>query len=168
MIVAGFAYNGKLKIRRVDKNVKINSTYYQKHILLPFFKHEIPSLYPQCHQSVGLHQDKASSHTSQSTVNFLEKMERETGIRAIPFTHIPAKSPDVSPMDFYAFGLLKSALSKRRPTTLHGLWKTVQEEWAKIPLSILQKTLLSWKLRCRKVVQNKGYQIEHLKHKKFM
>lgn len=168
MIVAGFSYNGKLKIKRVEKNVKINSKYYQEHILSPIFLNEIPSLYPQCHQSVRLHQDKASSHTSKSTVNFLKEMEQKTGIKAVPFTDIPTKSPDVSPMDFCAFGLLKSALSKRRPKTLTGLWKAVQEEWDRIPLLTLQKALLSWKLRCRKIVQNKGCQIEHLKHKNFM
>ena len=95
-------------------------------------------------------------------------MEQKTGIKAIPFTDIPTKSPDVSPMDFCAFGLLTFALSKRRPTTLTGLWKAVQEEWDRIPLLTLQKTLLSWKLRCRKIVQNKGRPIEHLKHKNFM
>lgn len=100
MIVVGFSYNGKLKIKRVEKNVKINSKYYQEHILSPIFLNEIPSLYPQCHQSVELNQDKACSHTSKSTVNFLKEMEQKTGIKAIPFTDIPTKSPGVSPMDF--------------------------------------------------------------------
>ena len=95
-------------------------------------------------------------------------MEQNTGIKAIPFTDIPTKSPDVSPMDFCASGLLKSALSKRRPTTLTGLWKAVQEESDRIPLLTLQKALLSWKLQCPKIVQNKGYQIEYVKHKNFM
>ena len=36
-------------------------------------------------------------------------------MKAVPFTDIPIKSPDVSPMDFCAFGLLKSALVKLRP-----------------------------------------------------
>ena len=71
-------------------------------------------------------------------------------------------------MDFCALGLLKSALSKRLPKTLTKLWKAVQEEWDRIPLLMLQKALLSWKLWCRKIVQNKGCQIEHLKHKNFM
>lgn len=33
VIAVGFAHNGKLKINRVEKNVKITSTYYYKHIL---------------------------------------------------------------------------------------------------------------------------------------
>ena len=50
--------------------------------------------------------------------------QKKTGIKAIPFTDIPTKSPDVSHMDFCALGLLKSALSKHRSTTLTGLWKS--------------------------------------------
>ena len=37
MIVAGFSYNGKLKIRKVAKSVKIN-----EHILTPIFMNDIP------------------------------------------------------------------------------------------------------------------------------
>ncbi|KFM73749.1 Transposable element Tcb1 transposase, partial [Stegodyphus mimosarum] len=98
------------------------------------------------HQSVRLHR-----HTSKSTVNFLKETEQKTGIKAIPFTDIPTKSLDVLPINFCAFGFLKTALSKRCPQTLIGLWKAVQEEWDRLPLLTLQKALLSWKLRCRKI-----------------
>ena len=69
------------KKRKVDKNVKFNSKYYQKYILTPIFKYEIPNIYPQCHQSVELHEDKASCRTSQSTIAFLEKIEQGKGIK---------------------------------------------------------------------------------------
>ncbi|GBM08095.1 hypothetical protein AVEN_123005-1 [Araneus ventricosus] len=72
--------------------------------------------------------------------NCLDKdCEQEMGIKTITFTDISGKSPDVSPMEFCDFGLSKIPLSKRRPTTLCGLWKDVQEEWDKIPLPIPQQ-----------------------------
>ena len=167
MIVAGFSYNGKLKIRKVAKSVKINATYYQEHILTPIFMNDIPLLYPFDFQNVEIHQDKASSHTAHSTCTFLEEMEQETGIKSIPFDHIPVKSPDCSPMDFCVFGLLKQALSKRHPKSLNGLWKVVEDEWDKLSITTLRKSLLSWKTRCRAIVQNKGFQIEHLKNRNY-
>jgi len=96
---------------------------------------------------VAFHQDKASRHTSNSTRQFLDLMTAETGIKAIPFSHIPVKSPDASPMDFCAFGLLKQALGKRHPKTLAGLWKVVNDEWNKLDLTVLRKSLLAWKFR---------------------
>lgn len=51
---------------------------------------------PTIHKSVELHQDNACSHTSQSTVNFLEKTEQEMGIKITLFTDTPAKSPNIS------------------------------------------------------------------------
>ncbi|GBM86617.1 hypothetical protein AVEN_259891-1 [Araneus ventricosus] len=50
-----------------------------------------------------------------------EKIEQEMGIETIHFTHISAKFPVVSSMEFCVFELLKSALSKCLSTTLCGL-----------------------------------------------
>ena len=66
-------------------------------------------------------------------------------------------------MDFCVFGCLKRALAQRHPTTLEGLWKTVKEEWDNLDITILRKSLLSWKVRCSAVGKSRGYPIEHLK-----
>ena len=104
MVVAGVSYNGKLKIRKVERNVKINSEYYQQRILTPIFEEEIPELYGNSVNKVYFHQDKASSHTSISTVNYMNYLSGKTGINVIPFNHIPVKSPDASPWIFVFLG----------------------------------------------------------------
>ena len=152
-----------MSLKRISKKVKINSRYYQEEILEPYFREDIPTLYPNQTNQVELHQDKASSHTSNSTRLFLEKMANDTGIRAIPFEHIPVKSPDAAPMDYCAFGLLKQALGRGKPKTLNGLWKAVEEEWCKLSIVTLRRALFTWKQRCRMIVKEQGYQIEHLK-----
>ncbi|GBM27937.1 hypothetical protein AVEN_146159-1 [Araneus ventricosus] len=134
----------EIKNKKSGGNVKIESTYYQEKVLRPIFAEEIPLLYPNDFQRVKLHQDKAPSRTSKSTTAFLVKVETDTGIAYIPFQHIPAKSPDVSPMGYRAFGLLKRALPKCKSTTIYGLWKVVEEEWKSIPLEILREAFLSW------------------------
>lgn len=152
MVTAGYCYKGKLEIRKVPKNVKVNSLHYQRTVLDPIYRRELPALYGREVTRVRLHQDKASSHTSRSTLAHLRKLEQETGIKAIPFEDIPVKSPDASPMDYCAFGLLKRALGSRRPQSLHGLWKACKEEWAALDMTVLQRSLLQWKLRCRAIV----------------
>ena len=54
-------------------------------------------------------------------------MKTDAGIECMLFQYIPAKSPDVSPVDYCTFGLLERALSKREPTTIDGLWKLVKK-----------------------------------------
>ncbi|KAJ9593469.1 hypothetical protein L9F63_014978 [Diploptera punctata] len=108
-----------------------------------------------------MRQDKASSHTSGSTLAFVERMEQETGIHAIPFSNIPVKSSDASLMDLCAFGIFKSALGNRHPRTIDGLWKACKEEWELLDMAVLRKSLLQWKLRCRAIARVKGHQIEH-------
>lgn len=80
MVIANLPCNVRLKIKGVE------NWYWTLHtirnILIPFFKHEILFLYSRWHQSVELNEDKASNCTSQYFVNFLEKMDQETGIRA--------------------------------------------------------------------------------------
>ncbi|GFT57170.1 hypothetical protein TNCV_1691841 [Trichonephila clavipes] len=81
--------------------------------------------------------DKASSHTSMSTAAYLAKKGPETGIKCAPFDKIRVKSFYASTINFCAFGLLKPAFGKRNPRTLNGLWKTIQEEWSKICVTVL-------------------------------
>lgn len=70
---------------------------------MPIVKEETQFTYPQSLPRVELHQDKFASHTSISTTVFLENMKSDMCIKSIPFAHIPAKSPVVSPMDYCAF-----------------------------------------------------------------
>jgi hypothetical protein len=163
MVMAGFSYQGKLKLRKIERNTKINSVYYQNNILSPIFKEEIPNLYGSETCNVVFHHDKAPSHVSQSTVNYLQRLKAETGINSIEPRRIPVKSPDCAPMDFCVFGLLKRRLGNRKPKTLDGLWKALNDEWNKLDMTILQRALLSWKTRCRSISMNHGLQIEPLK-----
>ena len=65
------------------------------------------------------------------------------------------------PIDYCALVLLKRVLSMPKPIMIDGFWKAVEEELKLMPLEILQKALLSWKLRCRFIAQKQGCQNEH-------
>ncbi|UYV63372.1 NDST1 [Cordylochernes scorpioides] len=129
MVACGISYEGKLKIRKVDRNAKINSEYYQNNILEPIFLNDIPSIYGKQSNKFWFHHDNATSHTSSSTQAYLEDLRQRTGINTIPKNRTPVKSPDLAPMDFCIFGCLKRALGKRNPRTIEDLWKVVKEEW---------------------------------------
>ena len=84
----GYCYNGKLTICRVANKAKINSLYYQDEVLITIHRTEIPALYEKETNKIWMHQDKASNNSSGLILIFLERMELETGIHAIPFSII--------------------------------------------------------------------------------
>ena len=57
-------------------------------------------------------------------------------------------------MDFCAFGRMKTALSKRKPTTIDGIWKVIEGEWISKPLEVSRIFLLSQKSQSRLRVHN--------------
>ncbi|GFW21733.1 uncharacterized protein TNCV_2529321 [Trichonephila clavipes] len=94
-------------------------------VLESMFEEEIPTLYGKGIDKVEFRMDKVSDHTSKSTAAHLAKKETERGLKCIPLDEMRVKSPYVSAMDFWAFGLLKRVLQKRHPIIQNGLWKMV-------------------------------------------
>ncbi|KFM72922.1 Transposable element P transposase, partial [Stegodyphus mimosarum] len=111
---------------------KIFCAVHEK-VLRPIFIEKIPFLHPNGFQRMKLQQDKGTNHTSKSTIAFFEKVKPDTDIACIHFKSIPAKSPDVSPMDYCVFGLLKRALFKSTLRTIGGLLKIVEEDGSRYP-----------------------------------
>ncbi|GFV44818.1 uncharacterized protein TNCV_563671 [Trichonephila clavipes] len=64
-------------------------------------------------------------------------------------------------------GILKT-LGKRHPRALNGLWKTVQEEWSKICMTVQRKKFIFMKIRARAIAKNHGYQIKANYQKKLV
>ncbi|UYV85005.1 hypothetical protein LAZ67_X004229 [Cordylochernes scorpioides] len=146
----------------VPSKVKVNSEFYIECVLKPVIE-QLKDLYPGEMDKVFLHHDKASSHTSNKTQQFLQEMKDTLGLNFIRNSDIPVKSPDASPLDFYGFGMLKQRLFNRRPKTEAGLWKAAQEEWSNVSLSKVKEVFAAWKVRCREIAKKKGKHIEHMK-----
>ena len=70
----------------------------------PLLEEGIPALCGKDIDTLELHMNKASSHTSKSTSSYLAKENSLTRIKCIPFDEISVKSPNASLKDFCAFG----------------------------------------------------------------
>ncbi|UYV68881.1 K02A2.6-like [Cordylochernes scorpioides] len=134
MVVGVMTGRGVLPLIKVPSKVKVNSEFYIECVLKPVIE-QLKDLYQGEMDKVFLHHDKASSHTSNKTQQFLQEMKDTLGLNFIRNSDIPVKSPDASPLDFYGFGMLKQRLFNRRPKTEAGLWKAAQEEWSNVSLS---------------------------------
>ncbi|UYV63658.1 FZD9 [Cordylochernes scorpioides] len=162
MVVGVMTGRGVLPLIKVPSKVKVNSEFYIECVLKPVIE-QLKDLYPGEMDKVFLHHDKASSHTSNKTQQFLQEMKDTLGLNFIRNSDIPVKPPDASPLDFYGFGMLKQRLFNRRPKTEAGLWKAAQEEWSNVSLSKVKEVFAAWKVRCREIAKKKGKHIEHMK-----
>ena len=75
----------------------------------------------------------------------------------------PPRSPDLSPLDYWFWGMLKSRVYHlRKPTNLQELKERIQAEISSIPTNDLHSGVFNLVRRLRLVVENEGGHIEHL------
>jgi len=129
----------------VPPNTKINSEYYVQHVLRPLIEKELPKLYPNEMHKLLIDHDKAPSHTSNYTFNFLNEMKKKHGISFQNKDNIVVKGPDCSPLDFFGFGWLKYKVKERRVTTFKGFCKIIRDIWSELRVETCLNVYESWK-----------------------
>ena len=152
MFAAGFSYRGPTRLYVVPKAAKVNADLFIKLILKPKMLVDIPKLFIADAGKVILHMDSASSHTAKKTIKWLESHH----INFIRKEEWLANSPEVSPMDFFANGHLKTLLKRRLYTTEGGMLKAAKEEWHNIPLQYFRNALNSWPARVLAIHKARG------------
>ena len=66
-----------------------------------------------------IHYDRATSHTSLSTEQFLERKKAKIGFEYITPKNIPIRSPDVAPDDFFRIWSSQAATLSSTSTNSH-------------------------------------------------
>lgn len=95
MVVARFSYNGNLKLRRVEKNIKINLSYYHRNVLRFIFTEEIPFFISTYFKQWNCTKAKPAFILGKLSCTHW-KTENDTDITYINFRHIFEKFPYVS------------------------------------------------------------------------
>ena len=65
-------------------------------------------------------------------------------------------SPDMNPLDFFLWGVLKDKVYKPMPTTMVELQNRITQEFQSIPMETVQKAVLAMKGRAQKLVISEG------------
>lgn len=158
MFVAGISSRGPTGIYFVPPRTKINAQSYIDLFLKPLFKKDVPRLFGKDAKNVVLHQDSAPAHVARKTYKWLA----DNRIKFIPNKKWPSNSPDLSPMDYAINGIFKRRLWLRKARGLQGLKRVMRDEWSKLSVSLCQRVLASWEKRVKMMLDNHGFQIEHL------
>ena len=68
----------------------------------------------------------------------------------------PARSPDLSPCDFFLWGYLKEKVFKHRPRSLEDLKERIQQEIDSIPPELTRRVMKNFRERLQQCVANDG------------
>ncbi|KAG5323085.1 TC3A transposase, partial [Pseudoatta argentina] len=117
--------------------VTVNSDRYLN-MLQEFF---FPRLNELDLGDIWFQQDGATAHTSRASMAVLREHFPERLISIRGDLEWQARSPDLTPCDFFLWGFLKSRVYVNRPSTLQDLKTNIQEEIANITPAMLARVM---------------------------
>jgi transposase len=103
-------------------------------------------------------QDNAPAHTANATLRHLEIF---FGDRVITRGLWPARSPDLSPPDFFLWGYLKGKVYENNPTTLAALRQNIETTVSSISANLLNAVMQSLAHRMTVCLLVNGGQFQH-------
>ena len=106
-------------------NEIVNGDIYRNQLLKPFFK----KLTSDEKDTGWFQQDGATCHTANLTKEVLKEV---FDTRLISKPKWPARSPDLTPPDFFLWGMLKGRVYEKNPPDLSALKLKIKREIAKI------------------------------------
>ncbi|CAK1578615.1 unnamed protein product [Parnassius mnemosyne] len=141
-----------------EVTVTVNSGRYVN-MLQEFF---LPRLDALDLGDIWFQQDGATAHTARASMAVLREHFPERLISIRGDLQWPARSPDLSPCDFFLWGFLKSRVYVNRPRTLQDLKNNIQEEIANITPALLQRVMTNTRNRYTQCIENKGRHLPDL------
>lgn len=135
-------------------NETINAERYRTQILQPF----IEQLHDDEIRNGYFQQDGAPGHVAHATIQFLQEFFDE---RVISRGIWPARSPDLTPLDFFLFGYLKNKIFQNRIHTLEELQEAITREIQNINVNTLIALFENKKRRVNLCLANGGGHFEH-------
>lgn len=101
-------------------------------------------------------QDGATCHTSRATMELLEEKFGEWIISRHGFVNWPPRSCDLTPLDFFLWGYVKSLVYTNKPATLDALEANIRDAIAGITPQILDKVIKNWTERMKTCKRSRG------------
>lgn len=108
-------------------------------------------------------QDGAPPHNARSVSEYLSEMFPGKVISNNGDIRWPARSPDLSPLDYYLWGTMKDTIYKVVPTDIHELWrKIITTLRTKIRRRDVARSIQNLKRRIELCLEMQGEPFEHL------
>lgn len=113
-------------------------------------------------QRMWLQQDGAPAHYAVAVRNTLDVQFPGKWIGRGAAIDYPARSPDLTCLDYYLWGRLKSMVYVERPTTREDMKARIRHAVASISPEEIQRSVDNFRVRMELCIANDGKQFEHL------
>lgn len=107
-------------------------------------------------------QDGAAPHYNRSVRRYLDQVFRGKWIGRRGSIEWPARSPDLTPLDYFLWGYLKSKVYVTKPQNLDELRARIIHEMEAISLEIYQNAIQAFYTRLAHCQTTEGKHFEHL------
>ncbi|GFT80404.1 putative DD41D transposase [Trichonephila clavipes] len=121
-------------------NVTVNGDRYRA-MITNFF---IPELNNHDVQELLFQQDGATCHTARATIDLLKDTFGDHLISRFGPVNWPLRSCDLTPLDYFLWGYVKSLVYADKPQTLHHLEDNIRRVIADIRPQMLEKVIENW------------------------
>ncbi|GFX10028.1 DUF4817 domain-containing protein [Trichonephila clavipes] len=116
----------------------------------------IPELNNHDVQELWFQQDGATCHTARATIDFLKDTFGDRLISRFGPVNWPPRSCDLTPLDYFLWGYVKSLVYADKPQTLDHLGDNIRRVIADIRPQMLEKVIENWTPRLDYVRASRG------------
>ncbi|GFS90553.1 DUF4817 domain-containing protein [Trichonephila clavipes] len=133
-------------------NVTVNGDRYRA-MITNFF---IPELNNHDVQELWFQQDGATCHTARATIDLLKGTFGDRLISRFGPVNWPPRSCDLTPLDYFLWGYVKSLVYADKPQTLDHLEDNIRRVIADIRPQMLEKVIENWTSRLDNIRDSRG------------
>ncbi|GFT75598.1 transposable element Tc3 transposase [Trichonephila clavipes] len=133
-------------------NVTVNGDRYRA-IITNFF---IPELNNHDVQELRFQQDGATCHTARATIDSLKDTFGDRLISRFGPVNWPPRSCDLTPLDYFLWGYVKSLVYADKPQTLDHLEDNIRRVITDIRPQLLEKVIENWTSRLDYIRASRG------------
>ncbi|GFW11133.1 putative transposable element [Trichonephila clavipes] len=116
----------------------------------------IPELNNRDVQELWFQQDGVTCHTARATINLLKDTFGDRLISRFGPVNWPPRSCDLTPLDYFLWGYVKSLVYADKPQTLDHLEDNIRRVIADIRPQMLEKVIENWTSRLDYIRASRG------------
>lgn len=137
-------------------NVTVNGARYRD-MITNFL---VPEIEARDLDDIWFQQDGATCHTARETMDILKQRFGEQLISRLGPVNWPPRSCDITPLDFFLWGYVKSKVFVDKPASIEALEANITRVIREIPPVMFERVIENWNLRMDELRRSCG---QHLK-----